>query len=394
MNIIILTREYKHQNLPNVGGTGSFYATLAQKLHYEGHNVFVFGVNKTNVAFDDNGVKVVFKKSIFKRNKLLNLLRSITKKTPFLYNLHFKIHELEKKDISKMLYQFIKNNNLKIDLIETHDFEGISLKLNNSIPYVIRCHGSYSVLEKYFGYKNIEIGKKHCEHEAFKIAKNVICISQFSVFANQTVFNIKNTKLIYNGINTDLFSPNNTAKQIKKSLFFIGNVSFEKGIDIVFETFKNIQKLHLDATLHIIGRCKNFDGLLADYDILNLKQKIFYYGYLGQDDAIAKLGGANIVVFPSKGENFGLALFEAMAIEKIVIGSNIDAFKEIITDGQNGFIASSSKDYATIINSIFDNSTEFEIIKKNARQTIIEHLSLQKMYVETIKYYNQMILEQ
>ena len=90
----------------------------------------------------------------------------------WLEKLHFYIHELEKKDIAKQLQKHIKTNNLKIDIIEAHDFDGISLYINNKIPYTIRCHGSWSLLEKYFGYK-AEKGRVYCEKKALKKGKNI-----------------------------------------------------------------------------------------------------------------------------------------------------------------------------------------------------------------------------
>lgn len=391
MNILILTREYKHINLPSCGGTGSFYYTLAHKLKQEGHNVIVFGINRTDFFFNDKGVEIVYNKSLFTKNLIINLIRSITKKFIFLHKYHNKIHELEKKDIAKMLYAYINKNNLKIDIIETHDFEGISLMLNNSIPYVIRTHGSYNVLEKYFGYKNVEIGRMHCEKLAIAKAQNIICVSNFSKKANQTIFNIKNPKIIYNGINVDLFKPNSSLKIIDKSIFFIGNLSLDKGIDIVFETFKKIIINNPDASLHLIGRCQNFDELIIKNDLTDLASKIINYGYLTQEKTIEELNKANVVVFPSKGENFSLAILETMALEKIVITSEIDAFKEVIIHSENGFIAKKNEDYVSIINKLFNYQKNFESIKKSARKTIIEKFSLQKMYDETINYYEKII---
>ena len=391
MTILILTREYKHEKLPNCGGTGSFYYTLAQKLTQEGHKIIVFGVNKTKLSFNDNGVEIVYNKSLFKRNKIINFLRSITKKKTFLNKYHNKIHEIEKRDISKMVYKYIEENDLKIDIIETHDFEGISLMLNDSIPCIIRCHGSYSVLEKYFNYKNVEIGRKHCEKMAFAKAKNVISVSNFSRKANEIIFNIQNSKVIYNGINIDLYKPNATNNIIHKSIFFIGNLSIDKGIDIVLLTFKKIIIDHPDASLHLIGRCSNFDTILIDNDLINLKDKIIFYGYLPQEKTIEKLNVASIVLFPSKGENFSLAILETMALEKIVVASNIDSFNEVIKNGENGFITKGIDDYHSTINSFFKNQNEYDTIKKYARKTIVEQFSLQKMYDETINYYQEII---
>jgi hypothetical protein len=57
MNILFLTKEYYHEKLPNSGGTGSFISGLSKSLVNEGHNVFVFGIEKKSIYIDDFGVK-------------------------------------------------------------------------------------------------------------------------------------------------------------------------------------------------------------------------------------------------------------------------------------------------------------------------------------------------
>jgi glycosyltransferase involved in cell wall biosynthesis len=391
MTILFLTREYKHENLPPCGGTGNFMTSMAKALVDKGHEVYVFGINKTNIQFEDNGVKVSFGKNLFLKNPLLNLVRSISKKISFLEKLHYKVHEIEKKNIAKRLYIYIKKNNLSIDIIETHDFEGISLFLNSSIPYLIRCHGSYSVLGKYFGYK-VEKGRLHCEREAFKRAKNIVSISKFSEKVNTELFGIQNFRLIYNGIDTDLFKPNDSSKVIPKSVFYFGNISLEKGANVALEAFLELQKNNPDSSLHFLGKETSYNNNLMN--IINenqLESKVQFYGIQPTIKVIEILSLADIVVFSSKGESFGLALVEAMSLEKTVIAANLDAFKEIVLDGVNGYIVDSSAGFVKRIEYLFENPDIAHKLQENARKHIVTNFSLSKMVAETEAYYTEVI---
>ena len=393
MNILILTREYKHYRLPSCGGTGAFYATLSKELVKKGHTVYVLGIAKTNIEFKDEGVHVKFEKNLFKKNYLFNLIRSISGKIKCLQQLHFKIHRLEKKVIANKLYDYIKYNNLSIDIIETHDFEGISLYLKDSIPYIIRCHGSYSILGNYFGYK-VDLGRIQCEKEAFKKAKNIIAISEFSIKANTELFGNTNYKLIYNGIDTDRFVLNKKSKIIQKSIFYFGNTSIEKGADVLISIFMKILETEPEVSLHYLGKETIYkENLLKIIKKQNIKDKVYFYGIQQHEEAIKILSKAHVVVFPSKGETFGLALCETMSLSKPIICSNIDSFKEIVQNKQNGYICKTESEYVNATLNLLKNPDLCTSLGTHARHSIEKNFSLKKMIHETEEYYLQVFNE-
>lgn len=395
MTILLLTREYKHDKLPTCGGTGSFMANLARELVKKQHQVFVLGVNKSSISFIDDGVTFFFKKNIFRRNPVVNFFRSLSKKSPLLQWLHFKIHEYEKKDVSKIVSHFIKNNNLNIDILETHDFEGLYLYLETSFPIVVRCHGSFSVLEHFFNYNGIEVGKKHCEELAFKKAKNIISISAFSEQMNRELFGIKNFKRIYNGIDTTVYKIADNQTIIPKSIFYFGTVAYEKGADIALEILIKTIQSEPNTSLHFIGTENQNHKIALQKKIEEhqLENKVTFYGFQKTKDLISLLAQAEIVIFPSKGETFGLALCEAMALNKVVIASNIPSFNEIIVSGENGYIVDSIDDYCDVVLKTFSDTDEANRIKSNARNSIIERFSQEKMIEETINFYDKVITE-
>lgn len=390
MNILLLTREYKHPDLPACGGTGSFMASLAKQLVKEGHLVHVLGINKVNADFADEGVFVHCHKNLFRRNALANFWRSFTKKALFLRGFHNRIHAYEKRDIAQILDTFIQNQNIQFDLIETHDFEGISLYFNDRIPYAIRCHGSFSVLEKYFGYE-VEEGKKYCEREAFKKAKNIISVSGFSENINRELFGITEFRRIYNGIDTRLFKRDETAQLIPQSVFYFGTLAYEKGADTAVEILIELSKKFPKSQLHFVGAENKAHKQALEKTIAQnqLTEQVHFHGMQKTDTLIPLLSRAQILIFPSKGETFGLALCEAMALSKVVVASEIPSFREIVVNGKNGFIALSVDEYCKAIELVFNDPVASAKMANEARETIVEKFSQQKMLVETLAYYKE-----
>lgn len=389
-HVLIITKEFKSAFQPNSGGTGVFYQNLAEALIRKGIKVSVFGSSKKEFKIEDENLSVLFVKDYFKKNKLIELLRSVSGKISFLQNLHFKIYDWEVNYLQKKLYSFIQNK--KIDIIETHDWEGISRVVEKfEIPYLIRSHGSWSVLQKFFGYGAAK-GKTYNEKKAFQNADNIITISLSNENMNKDIFGEKDYHLIYNGIDTDFFKPQKQIQVKPKSIFYIGNISVEKGAETALEALINVSKSEPSSTLHFIGKETSLVNILKNRIEENqLQKKVFFYGMKDKNEVLNLLSEAEVVIFPSKGETFGLALTEAMALEKPVVCSEIEAFEEIVEDGENGFTASSSEDFAEKILKVFSDPSLAEYLSQNARKTVVEKFSLQKMLHETLAYYTDII---
>lgn len=389
--ILILTREYKCSANPKVGGTGVFYANLASELVKRGIKVNVFVISKKNFDINEEGVDIHSIKDIFKANPLLELLRSFTGRFNFLEKLHFRIYQQEKKIISRKIKAWMSSNNYQFDIVETHDFDGIALSIPEQMPYTIRCHGSWTALKTYFGYKKVAKGRIFSEKQAFKVAKNIITISKYNEKINEKLFNIKNPKLIYNGIDTSLYIPIQGRSIIPKSIFYLGNVSFEKGADTLLNAFIKVKTIYPDATLHFIGNSNDYLSFIQqNLNLLAIKDSIIFYGNKNNTEIIRLINQAQVVCFPSKGENFSLSLLEVMAMQKPVICSDIDSFKEIIDDSVNGLIANENN-FHEKISILFEDQSLENTISKNARAIVESEFCIDKMVTQTINYYKEII---
>ncbi|REC73656.1 hypothetical protein DRF60_19180 [Chryseobacterium elymi] len=390
-NVLIVTREYKSFRTPEVGGTGVFYKNLCTELVKRGISVYVFLISKYVFDIEEDGVNIHSIKDVFKANPLLELLRSFTGKVKALEQFHFKTYLSEKKNISNQINSWIRKNSLHFDIAETHDFDGLALAIPKEIPYVIRCHGSWSVLEKYFGYKKVHKGRVFCEKEAFKSSENIITISQYNETINKALFGIKDPKLIYNGIDEKFYKPVKNAEIIPQSVFFLGNISFEKGAETLISSFVKLKKKYPGASLHFIGKPNHYPAYITEnIPDTETRNSVHFYGNKPATEIVEMISKAEVVCFPSKGENFSLSLLEVMAIQKPVICSAIDSFKEIIEEPVNGLIAG-EEDFHEKISLIFEDDDLRNRVSVNARKLIESKFGIDKMVDETISYYKEII---
>lgn len=386
MKILLFTKEYNHPKVGHSGGTGVFYRNLAQELKERNHDVYVFGSSKKAVQFVEDGIQHYFVQHYFKKNKFAEFCRSFSGKLDFLKETQIQFYENENKYLVDQLQNFINKENLKIDVIETHDWDGTSLFLSSlNIPYAVRYHGSWTILQKYFGYKKVAFGKIACEKKAAKKSKNNICISQFSERINTETFGLKNTHLIYNGIDYNYFNPEGILERIPNSIFYLGNVSSEKGADIALAAFEKIKRQIPEATLHFIGNSNGYEK--AE------NKNVIYYGRKNSNEIKSLIAQAEIVLFPSKGENFSLSLLEVLAMKRAVICSSIESFKEIIIDNENGMIAENAEEFAEKAILLFKDKEVRSLIEENARKTVINRFGIEKQMQETIKFYQKIYEE-
>jgi glycosyltransferase involved in cell wall biosynthesis len=218
------------------------------------------------------------------------------------------------------------------------------------------------------------------------------------------LLNNKNVTVIPNGVNCyGIFNPDLFNREIERNelgigeddiaIFFVGRLSEEKNPDVFLEAAKkhiNDYKTE-NIKFFVIGdgpMREEVEKRIADIDNPNVQ-------YLGYQSDIAKyLSTADIFVLPSAIEGFPLSILEAMAMNVVVIASDVGAVPEIIDSGNNGFVVTpgSSEEITEIINQLKHDKSLLAKIKINARTKIEKKYSntilgenYRKLYKELLK---------
>jgi glycosyltransferase involved in cell wall biosynthesis/cellulose synthase/poly-beta-1,6-N-acetylglucosamine synthase-like glycosyltransferase len=227
----------------------------------------------------------------------------------------------------------------------------------------------------------------------------VICGSQDNLSTGRNLVPGANFRLIYNSINSDLYSPDNNVKNIREELgytendvivLFIARLTYQK--DPL--TFVNSAKIVLDkipdAKFLIIGEGELKNNCITLSETLNIKDKIKFLPF--RQDVKNILYSTDIFVLPSYWEVVPLALLEAMSMQKACIATNIQGTNEALRDGFNGYLfpVGNFVELADKIISLINDKSLREKFGKEARNTVVRQFDLKKLIKENEEVYSYM----
>lgn len=123
----------------------------------------------------------------------------------------------------------------------------------------------------------------------------------------------------------------------EKLILFVGRLVWEKGVDVLVESAPYVLKQFPDVKFVVVGK-GNIDEYRERARRLGVEHKFFFTGFL-PDEEVAKLYKcADICVYPSRYEPFGIVALEAMAVGIPPVTSDAGGFLETVRSGETGII--------------------------------------------------------
>ena len=360
MKILMLTWEYPPRI---VGGIARVVHDLSKRLIKDGHDVTVVTYrDSANVPEfeNDKGVKVYrVDNYMIHPNNFIDWIMQLN------FNLTSKATE-------------IINQEGGFDVIHAHDwlvgYAAKTLKNSFGIPIVATIHateagrngGIHDDLQRYLNDTEWLLTYESAE---------VIVNSNYMKSELQRLFGLPYEKInvVPNGINTNNFNGiecdynfrRKYAMDNEKIILYVGRLVYEKGIQHLIAAMPKILNGYHDAKLVIAGKGGMIDELKAQAEYLGIGNKVYFAGYLGGDDLKKMYKAADISVFPSTYEPFGIVALEAMLAENPVVVSDVGGLDEIVDHRVNGM-----KSYAGNPNSISDSVLELLYDKQLAAECV------------------------
>ncbi|MFB6252241.1 MAG: glycosyltransferase family 4 protein [Halobellus sp.] len=103
----------------------------------------------------------------------------------------------------------------------------------------------------------------------------------------------------------------------------------------------------------------------------NPPENVTFTGWI--DDIRGAYGAGDIYLFPTKNENQGIAVLEAMACEKAVVLRDIPVFEEFYTDGHDCLKCETTAEFVAAVERLAEDNDLRQRLGENAHKTAMEH---------------------
>ena len=390
MKILMLTWEYPPRI---VGGIARVVHDLSKRLIKDGHEVTVVTYRDSADVPEyenDKGVNVYrVDNYMIHPNNFIDWIMQLN------FNMLSKATEIINKEGG-------------FDVIHAHDwlvtYAAKSLKNAYDIPIVATIHateagrnsGIHDETQRY-----INDTEWLLTYEATEVIVN----SNYMKNEIQRLFGLPFDKInvIPNGINLSNFTGierdydfrRQYAMDNEKIILYVGRLVYEKGVQHLIAAMPKILSNYNDAKLIIAGRGGMMDELRAEASNLGLNDKIYFTGYLNSKQVQKMYKCADVAVFPSTYEPFGIVALEAMLAGVPTVVSDVGGLDEIVTHGVDGM-----KSYAGNANSIADSVTALLYdhqlatnVSKKAKQKVKDQFNWEKIAQDTHSTYEKAICQ-
>ena len=389
MKILMLTWEYPPRI---VGGIARVVYDLSHKLVKEGNEVTVVTYKEGDVPEyeNDKGVKVY---------RVENYMIHPNNFTDWIMQLNF--------NLTSKASQII-NEQGKFDCIHAHDwlvaYSAKTLKDAYKIPIVSTIHATEAGRNSGI-HDDVQRYINDTEWLLTYESSEVIVNSNYMKCELQRLFGLPFEKINvipnginltnFNGIDRDYDFRRKYAMDNEKIILYIGRLVYEKGIQHLIAAMPKIINGYNDTKLIIGGRGGMYDELKEQARALGIENKVYFTGYLSSKEVQKMYKCADIAVFPSTYEPFGIVTLEAMLAGVPTVVSDIGGLDEIVDHGVTGM-----KSYAGNANSIADsvltllyNHQLCDNIVKNAKAKVKKEFNWNKITQDTYFTYEKAICQ-
>ena len=387
MRILMLTWEYPPRV---VGGISRVVHDLSHRLIKDGHEVTVVTYRDGDTPYyeNDKGVDVY---------RVDNYMINPNNFIDWIMQLNFNM-------VAKATELMSKGN--KFDVIHAHDWlvanAAKTLKHSFNIPIVATIHatesgrnsGIHTETQRY-----INDTEWLLTYEATEVIAN----SNFMKSEIQRLFGLPFEKINvipnginltnYTGIERDYDLRRQYAMDNEKIILYVGRLVYEKGIQYLIGAMPKILQNYNDAKLVICGKGGMIDELRTEVHNLGIDNKVYFAGYCDSKKVPKMYKCADVAVFPSTYEPFGIVALEAMLAGVPTVVSDVGGLNEIIEHGVTGM-----KSYAGNSNSIADSVLSLlfdkklcDTVSKNAIKKVKDLYNWNKIAQDTHYVYEQAI---
>jgi glycosyltransferase involved in cell wall biosynthesis len=222
---------------------------------------------------------------------------------------------------------------------------------------------------------------------------HIITVSEIAKKHIQDVFEVSPEKIrvIYNGIDTDIFSPSEQVRRQEDTILMImSRDTAVKGLRFLLEAFAILRRTY-NLKLVVVGKTLG-DGETEKYiNRLGITTDVSFKDQIDTGELIGLYRSATLVAVPSTYEGFGLPAAEAMSCGAPVVSTTAGALPEVVGDAGILVQPADSPALAEAIKYLIDNPYKRLEYSEKGRNRILEKFNWANAAKNTVDVYSQAI---
>lgn len=307
---------------------------------------------------------------------------------------HYTIPDIEKKDVKTVFSTLSQVKKIvkkeKITIVHVHHrmaaFYIALLKMqNNRLKFFATAHNTFT-------------DKNGLTRFAYKNASVIACGEEVKTNLVEYYHLSKNkVAVIHNAVKPYMESikPDAYLKKLKEDGYIIvgniGRLSEQKGMEYFIDSYKKVHESIDKLKYVVVGQGEDEQTLKRKVKEENNQDNIIFLGYrFDIQNIIAQM---DYIVLSSLWEGLPLTPIEAFSVHRPVIGTAVDGTKEIIENGNNGFLIAprSAHEIAEKVIELAKNEKERLEMGEHAYTTYKEKFDFSVFQANVLNFYKQRI---
>lgn len=176
----------------------------------------------------------------------------------------------------------------------------------------------------------------------------------------------------------------------KKIVLFLGRIHKKKGFDLLASAFEKVIDTRKDVYLVIAGPGEEGypDKIKRLFEKCGIIKKVIFTGMLLGEEKLSAFYDSDIFVLPSYGENFGIAVLEAMACGlPVVITSRVGLYPDVEKYKAGIITECDSDQIADAILTLLDDGNMRNLMGKNGKRLVEDKFTSDKVADMVIDMY-------
>ncbi len=398
-----------------VGGLGTYATYITRALVQQGHEVAVFTMNPAGALPTREvlaGVEVHRPIGVDATNVFPLLVNEELRQWGSFFNDIFTSNIL---CAAKFINQVMEGEAAPFDIAAAHDWlsaiAGLIVRNQTDLPVVFHVHSAEWGRRGNAG--SPFVGR--LEWEMALQAHRIVTVSHaMKDDLNCHGWSPAKISVVWNGVDPAVYDPTTVpheeVQQLRARygigaddtmLLFVGRLTWVKGVRNLIQAMPIVLAAYPQAKLVILGKGEEQHDVDELVNRLGIADRVVtHYAFVSEWERIVHYAAADLCVFPSVYEPFGIVSLEAMSMARpVVVGAKgVVGFREQVTPSgadQNGVHVNGNDpaDIAWGIQSVLQDRERAREMGARGRTRVQRHFTWEQVARQTAEVYQQVVAE-